>query len=83
MQSPARPYGVWPFSRRGAPFLGVWAYDSRSRDLAVERRYTYTYRLTFWHIINTFLLLAGGNLWKNQIQHSQNTLVFHFKEQSS
>lgn len=28
----------------------------------INREDTYTYRLTFWHIINTFLLLAGRNL---------------------
>lgn len=50
------------------------------RNLIVERKHTYTYRLTFWHIINTFLLLAGGNLWKNQVQHSQNTLVTPFSK---
>lgn len=32
----------------------------------IAERSTYTYRLTFWHIINTFLLLAGGNLWEEK-----------------
>lgn len=41
--------------------------DTGHRNLAEVRRHTYAYRLTFWHIINTFLLLAGGNLWENQI----------------
>lgn len=53
------------------------------RNLIVERKHTYTYRLTFWHIINTFLLLAGRNLWKNQVQQSKHSGNSIFKEHSN
>ena len=84
MLSPAKPYRWWSVSIRAD--CGLPSLDCRPSlgikpgcgDPAEERRYTYTYRLTFWHIINTFLLLAGGNLRKNQIQHSQNTPVLCF-----
>ena len=82
--SPAKPYRWWFVSIRvdcGLPSLDCrpsLGIKSGCGDPAEERRYTYTYRLTFWHIINTFLLLAGGNLRKNQIQHSQNTPVLCF-----
>lgn len=72
-QSPAKPYELRHLSRRAFPFLRLETqaqYVRRSRGPG-RREDTYTYWLTFWHIINTFLLLAGGNLGKNQMQHGQ------------